>query len=283
MLATMPDDPNQIQVRLSRFLAEGLTPEQKNTMYNPKLEMADLGATKQPYNPYTGNPVGTGMAVSLSPDERSRQNREYNPNNVAHMTTDDQGNVKFWNAQGGEVKPGAGQGAGKPSGAVTTGRIKAEQLRKDINTTITEFENILKPGGLLDKSTGSGAGAMVDAAAGFVGKATEGSIAIGQLQPIADLSLKLAPRFEGPQSDADTKSYKEASANVANPKLPVAVRKAAAATVLRILKKRQAQFGAQGPDGAVAPAAAAPAVGTIEDNHRFKGGDPADSKNWEPI
>jgi hypothetical protein len=271
---------------VSNLQKRTLTVQQQLERSYPKLEMADLGATKQPYNPYTGKPVGNGMAVSLSPDEQSRQNREYYPGKVAHVTTDDQGNVRFWNAQGGEVNSGAGQGAGKPSGAVITARQKAEQLRKDIDTTITEFRDILKPGGLLDKSTGSGAGAMVDAAAGFIGKATEGSIAIGQLQPIADLSLKLVPRFEGPQSDADTKSYKEASANVANPKLPVAVRKAAAATVLRILEKRRSQFGPNDGSDVVsgAPSApAAPAVGTIEDGHSFKGGNPADPNNWVEV
>jgi hypothetical protein len=36
------------------------------------------------------------------------------------------------------------------------------------------------------------------------------------------------------------------------------------------------------PDGKPA-APAAPAVGTIEEGHRFKGGNPNDAKNWEPI
>ena len=36
--------------------------------------------------------------------------------------------------------------------------------------------------------------------------------------------------------------------------------------------------------GAAAPAApGAPPVGTVEDGHRFKGGDPSDQSNWEPV
>lgn len=260
MLATMPDDPNQIEIRLSRFLAEGLTPEQKNTMYNPKLEVANLSGTQQPYNPYTGAAVGSGMKVTISPNEQAQIDRQFDPNNVANITTNDQGDVRFWNKQGGEVKPGAGKGAGKPSGAVITARQKGEKLKGDINNVISEFERILKPGGLLDQSTGSGAGAMVDAVAGFGGVATEGAIAIGQLQPVADLSLKLVERFEGPQSDSDRISYKEASANVANASLPIPIRKAAAATVLRILKKRRDQFGYRDADGSVVTGGTAPST-----------------------
>ena len=200
------------------------------------------------------------LPKTLSPDEESRINREFNPNTVAHVATDENGNLRFFNAQGGEVKPGAGKGAGKPSGAVITARQKGEKLKGDINNVISEFERILKPGGLLDQSTGSGAGAMVDAVAGFGGVATEGAIAIGQLQPVADLSLKLVERFEGPQSDSDRISYKEASANVANASLPIPIRKAAAATVLRILKKRRDQFGYRDADGSVVTGGAAPST-----------------------
>jgi hypothetical protein len=91
-----------------------------------------------------------------------------------------------------------------------------------------------KDGGLIDQSTGSGAGRLLDVGAGFFGKANEGAIAIGKLQPIADLALKMVPRFEGPQSDKDTKSYKEAAGQLADPTLPTKIRKEAGKTVLRL-------------------------------------------------
>jgi len=273
---TLPTDPAQLQARLKRGAMELASPDQIMAMFNPKLEMADLGATKQPYNPYTGKPVGTGMAVSLSPDEQSRQNREYNPGKVAHVTTDDQGNVRFFNAQGGEVNPGAGKGAGKPAGAVITARQKAEQLRKDLQSTVGELQRIVKPGGLLDVSTGSGAGALVDRAAEFVGSTTEGAQAISKLKPIADMVLKLVPRFEGPQSDADTKSYRDAAGDLANPSLPREQRKAAAQTILRLFKQRQGQFGTPDAEGNIVTSGAAPStaggsdIDAIVDKHRTK-------------
>ena len=116
------------------------------------------------------------------------------------------------------------------------------QLQKDLTFAITEIGDAIKEGGLIDQSTGSGVGRLVDLSAGFVGQAMPGAIAIGKLQPIADLPLKLVTRFEGPQSDKDTKSYKEASAQLADPTLPRAIRKAAGATVVRLMKERQGQF-----------------------------------------
>jgi hypothetical protein len=116
------------------------------------------------------------------------------------------------------------------------------QLQKDLGFAITELSDAIKEGGLIDQSTGSGAGRLADISAGFFGQATPGAIAIGKLQPIADLPLKLVTRFEGPQSNADTKSYKEASAQLADPTLPRDIRKAAGATVVRLMKERQGQF-----------------------------------------
>jgi hypothetical protein len=53
----------------------------------------------------------------------------------------------------------------------------------------------------------------------------------------------MIPRFEGPQSNADVKSYQTAAAQLANKTLPVATRRAAAVELLRITKGRRGQFG----------------------------------------
>ena len=132
--------------------------------------------------------------------------------------------------------------------AKTTGAEQAkasvakQQLVRQIDLTIPELENATKKGGLIDQSTGSGIGRMADVAAGFVGQATPGAIATARLAPIADMALKMVPRFEGPQSDKDTQSYKEAAGQLANPSLPTEIRRQAGLEVLRLMKARKNQF-----------------------------------------
>ena len=65
------------------------------------------------------------------------------------------------------------------------------------------------------------------------------------MQPIWDKALKLIPRFEGPQSDKDVKTYKQASADAANPYLPTERRKAGIGELVRLFKKRKGQFTTQ--------------------------------------
>jgi len=132
--------------------------------------------------------------------------------------------------------------AGKPSATFEKTAALQKQQAKDLKMAITEIEKAIEPGGLLEKSTGSGAGKLRDAAGNFIGYATEGSIAAASLKPIADLGLKMIPRFEGPQSDKDTATYKEAAGELANESLPVARRQAAAKTVVRLMKTRTGQF-----------------------------------------
>jgi hypothetical protein len=54
------------------------------------------------------------------------------------------------------------------------------------------------------------------------------------------------PRFEGPQSDKDTQSYREAAGQLADPTLPTAIRKEAGKTILRLYERRQGQFTREG-------------------------------------
>jgi hypothetical protein len=160
---------------------------------------------------------------------------------VANTITDSAGNVTQYNKFGepiGDVK----KGVGKPSATYEKTKALQKQMGIDLGRAITELETITKPGGLIEQSTGSGIGRATDTAAGFFGMATPGAIAIGKLKPIADLTLKMVPRFEGPQSDKDTQSYKEAAGQLADASLPTDIRLAAAKEVLRLMKSRQAQF-----------------------------------------
>lgn len=156
------------------------------------------------------------------------------------QVTDAAGNVKLVNQRGDLIKDlGA---VGKPSAGFEKAATAKKKMTGDLDTAITELEKATADGGLIDKSTGSGAGALVDAAAGFFGKATPGSVAVGQMKPIFDLALKMVPRFEGPQSDKDTASYKEAAGELANPNAPNERKKAAGKEILRLMKARKGQF-----------------------------------------
>jgi len=119
---------------------------------------------------------------------------------------------------------------------------KAETVR-NLNTAIANLSDVIKPGGLLEQSTGSGLGRAFDASAAFFGQATEGAKAAASLAPIADLVLKMVPRFEGPQSDKDTQSYKEAAGQLANSGLPNETRRDAAKVIIRLMTERRDQFG----------------------------------------
>ena len=142
---------------------------------------------------------------------------------------------------GGANAPGVIGGA-RPSAATEKTAAQRAQMGRDLGFAITQLSDITKDGGLIDQSTGSGAGRLADVGAGFFGKATEGAIAIGKIAPVADLVLKMVPRFEGPQSDKDTASYKEAAGQLANPTLPTKIRKEAGKTVLRLMQERRDQF-----------------------------------------
>ena len=150
---------------------------------------------------------------------------------------------------------------GRPTPLEEKTQLEARQKASGLETTIKELEDISKPGGLIDQSTGSGLGAATDVAAGMFGVATPGAIAIGKLQPIADLVLKSIPRFEGPQSDKDTQSYKEAAGRLADPTVPTQIRKEAARTIIRLMEKSRAQ--AQATAARPAVRAATPQLSAI--------------------
>lgn len=191
---------------------------------------------------------GTAQAKTLTPGEARTASQE--GKTVAHTITDEAGNVTMLNKFGQVITPTAGGAAatvkGKPSATFEKAQNQRAQLSKDLTTAIAELKDVTKDGGLIDQSTGSGLGRARDVTAGFFGQATEGAVAAAKLKPIADLALKMVPRFEGPQSDKDTQSYKEAAGQLADSSLPSKIRKEAGKTVLRLMENRKGQFVTEG-------------------------------------
>jgi hypothetical protein len=236
------------------MLVNILDAKDRLTMTAPKISRQEAGGVivniqDNPLLAGYGKPV-QGMAniaktatpgeLMTNARERERMINAENPNVVAKQVIGEDGTVTNFNKFGQVI--GTVKGAGKQSATYAKTEAQKKTLAADSKLVISELTNAVKEGGLIDQSTGSGAGRLVDIGAGFFGKATEGDIAIGRLQPIADIVLKTVPRFEGPQSDKDTASYKEAAGNLANANLPREKRKAAANEIIRLMQKRQGQF-----------------------------------------
>jgi hypothetical protein len=205
--------------------------------------------------------------------EAERIAQANNPAIVATTLTDAAGNVTKLNKFGqpvGEVMPGVG----KPSATFEKTAAQKKQLGLDLDRIIPELEDAVKPGGLIETSTGSGIGKLADETAAFFGQSTKGAIAAGQLQPIYDMVLKTVPRFEGPQSNADTKSYERAAGDIGNPAIPAPRKLAAAKEILRLLKARKDQFVTRdiAEGGGLAPSGggAAPSTPGVVDFRNLK-------------
>jgi len=305
--------------RLSAAPGAPATPEEvQNRLRSPSPRMREQGKALLPTLPTPEKPVvvggnlvsPTGQVLFTSP-EKPRQSKLLTPEEEAQETrmrlaarppaqprpepaprtqqvTMSDGTLGVMNMDTGQVTPASLGGTpvkGKPSAFAEKTAVQRKQLGLDLDRAITELTDAAKKGGLIDQSTGSGAGRLVDVGAGFFGQATPGAIAAGKLAPIADMVLKMVPRFEGPQSDKDTRSYKEAAGQLADSSLPNAIRKQAGLEIVRLMKERKNQFvtpemAVEGAGaGGAAPAAAgggnfpAPPAAAIDALRRGQGTD----------
>ena len=211
-----------------------------------------------------------GMATDARERERIKleKDRIANAENkavVARQTIASDGTVTNFNKFGEVVS--TVKGVGKPSATYEKTEAQKKTMGKDLELAISELANVTKDGGLIDQSTGSYIGKAVDIGARAFGKATSGDVAAGKLAPIADLALKMVPRFEGPQSNADTTSYKQAAGQLADTTLPAEIRKEAGKEVLRLMKARKNQFVTQdmASGNTAVPSGIAPPEGFVPD------------------
>ena len=165
------------------------------------------------------------------------------------------------------VKQAEGRGAkvGQTQGEITGGILTKGSNATSVLSMLNDANK------LIDESTGSAAGSLVDKGAALVGESTKGAQAIAKLKVIqAGLMLNM-PRMEGPQSDRDVQLYREAAASLGEPNVPRETKKAALEQIRILQQKYQERAGIS----------SGPKAGAVEDGYRFKGGDPSDPKNWE--
>lgn len=147
-----------------------------------------------------------------------------------------------------------GKKPGAPAEVVqgVTGNTGAD-VRKDANETRGQIErssaainNAPAVEKLLGQVSSSGLKSDIRASAGYFGYSDSATQAEKSLKPMADLYLKSVPRFEGPQSDKDTQSYKDAAADLANPRTSPEDRRAALQTVVKLHRQAIDQARARG-------------------------------------
>lgn len=282
LLAMPPEQRSQV---LSQYGAAAAAPPAAPATPAEIATMKALGfpLTPQGYAQYRDSQRQERM---LSPEEEAQRVRialasrplpqPREPREPAVRTTKVEladGSIGVMNLDTGAITPATvgGQPAkGKPSAFAEKAAAQRKQLATDLDRTISELTEATKKGGLIDQATGSGIGRAVDVGAGFFGKATPGAIAIGKLAPIADMVLKMVPRFEGPQSDKDTKSYKEAAGQLADASMPNEIRKQAALEILRLMKARKGEFATADMAPETAAPARAPATGVDTSNPLLK-------------
>lgn len=218
-------------------IGEGLTPEQWQLV---QADMANGGASNNYQLPDRNvtpaqRAASGGAFVGRAPEEQAALTeaaklgvqQQYLPQELAART-----------------QAALAQEAGK---AQVTAQADANKLQttrtRDAQETVAVLQEALP---LLDTATGSGLGAIRDAGAAFVGRATDGAKANASLRVLATRLTAKVPRFEGPQSDKDVAEYKAAAGDLANDSLPVEIRRAAGMTLQRLSQKAIAQAQATG-------------------------------------
>jgi hypothetical protein len=226
---------DQESMRLAAKQAKEPRQELENLLRDRAALVAKLGPAAK------NDPVVNGMTARINYLTTHPDQLTADPRRVHDKIESPDGTVTFYNIYGQKLSQ-TGPGAGKGSAQYAKTKEQARMLGQNVDIALEQIGNALKPGGLLDKSTASGIGRGVDIGANLIGKATPGAIAAAELAPIADLAVKLVTRFEGSQSNADVADYKRAAGQLADPTLPVAIRRAAGEKVMEIMKRRKGQF-----------------------------------------
>lgn len=197
------------------------------------LHFANTGNAIVGVNPITGQPVGQGLQMQVSPDARLSAGTAMRGQNMTDARARE--NLTFQQQQAGKpqfkdgywvVPPGAGQATGQvietPLSAPPKGSAKANQ-----QSSARIIPLLDQADSLLNQSTGSYIGTGVDLAAQAIGASTSGAKASAQLKALEGAIMMAQPRMEGPQSDKDVALYRQMAGQIGDSTVPIGTRRAA--------------------------------------------------------
>jgi hypothetical protein len=134
-------------------------------------------------------------------------------------------------------------GSGPVTPVMTTMPGKREQMAQNALGVIEEAK------ALLDRSTGSYAGAGIDEVARLFGATTRGAEAAAQLRTLEGALMMAQPRMEGPQSDKDVMLYRQMAGQIGDSTVPVAQKRAALQVIEQLHRRYTRPDGSAGVAG----------------------------------
>ena len=134
--------------------------------------------------------------------------------------------------QANQQKFTAGQNAIARQQAIDVAQAKNMVPQTQKQNDANEVLGILQQAApLINTSTGSGIGSIVDATQGFFGGTNKGAIASSQLKALEGLLVSKMPKMSGPQSDKDVLLYKQMAGQIGDPTIPAPQKRAAMETI----------------------------------------------------
>ena len=218
----------------------------------PKTDNVDLGGTRgfTSTDPVTGQVTMTGQQpITLSANTAAtneahlqgigmQQAGENNRAGQLNQLQREAGRTQIVvDPNMGVLAVDKGKGTFKPVVGPGGEQVPGEQQVASQKLSSQLSESIKMARKLIPQATASGAGSMVDNAAGFVGYATPGANAAAQLDTLAGWMTSNVPRMQGPQSDKDTLLYRQMAAQVGDRTKPASTRLAALSTLERLQQK----------------------------------------------
>ncbi|QYG03896.1 hypothetical protein [Massilia sp. NP310] len=221
-----------------------------------KLSTVNLGGKTGFVDDYTGNLVSS-LDNSVSPDAQLSSWTQQRGQNMTDQRAREANDVNRMGQRTQIVNdPVQGpmlvdKGTGQARSVMMNGRpvlgetvAKKEAAAKSLMPLITDAEKLIKG------ATGSYLGAAADHAARWYGHATPGAQNIAQLSVLEGNLMMAQPRMEGPQSNMDVALYKQMAAQIGDPTVPYATKKAALTTLKSLYKKYVPDTPAESSGGA---------------------------------